>query len=185
MKGGAPTNVLRMSLKPATTFSLDLFQLIKGVEDSIGKRLIGEGPQPLRRLKFWRMGWQKEQMESFRNLKLGTCVPACPIHDQKNVLVWPHLLFLREGRQRERKSGDRDGGHEEPTGRATLWLYKAIEIHPAIARSHHRPNSAPFASPDATQDGFETDTVFVLTPQFNPGFWISLAQLLDLLRQFF
>lgn len=94
MKGGAPTNALRMSLKPATALGLDLFQLIKGAEDPIGKRLIGEWPQTLRGLEFWRMGWQKEQMEPFRNLKLGTLVPACLIDDQKNVLVWPLWWLL-------------------------------------------------------------------------------------------
>jgi hypothetical protein len=41
MKGGAPPNALRMGLPLATALGLDLFQLIKGVEDPLGKRLIG------------------------------------------------------------------------------------------------------------------------------------------------
>ena len=66
-----------------------------------------------------------------------------------------------------------------------LRIIDNIQIHPLIARSHHRPHSGPLSGPDATQDRFETDAVFILTPEFNARLWIRLMQLLDLLREFF
>src|SRR5690349_4631672 len=112
-------------------------------------------------------------------------MPACLIHHQKQVCVWPDLLFLGEGGEGERKSLSIDGRHEQPTGLSTFRLDEAIQIHPLIALSDDRPDSAPFTCPDATQDRFETDTVFILTPQLNACLWILLSQLLDLLWEFF
>jgi hypothetical protein len=78
-----------------------------------------------------------------------------------------------------------DRRHEQPTGLSTFRLDKAIQIHPQVALSDYRPDSAPFACPDTTQDGFEADPVLILTPQLNACLWILLSQLLDLLWEFF
>ena len=131
------------------------------------------------------MRWQKEQMQSFGNHEVTTLVPACLIHHQKQVFVWSYLLFLGEGREGQRKGLSIDGRHEQPTGLSTCRLDKAIQIHPLIALSDHRPDSAAFAGPDTAQDRFEPDAVFILTPELNARLWILLSQLLDLLREFF
>ena len=124
-------------------------------------------------------------MQPFGNHKVTTLVPARLIHHQKQVFVWPYLLFLGEGAECERKGLSIDGRHEQPTGLSTLGLDKAIQVHPLIARSDHRPDSAAFACPDAAQDGFEADAVFILTPQLNLSLWVRLMQLLDLFWEFF
>lgn len=185
MKGGSSTNDLRMSLKPAAALCLNGLEIVKRTEDSIGERLIGERPQAFCGLEFRRMRWQKEQMQAFGNLKLSTLVPACLIHHQENVLVWPYPLLLCKGGKCERKGGGIDCGHEQPRSLSALRLDKAIQIHPLIARAHHSPHSRAFACPDPPQDRFEPDAVLILAPQFNPGFWIRFLQLVDLLGQFF
>jgi hypothetical protein len=131
------------------------------------------------------MRGQEQEMQPFRNLKIGTLVPASLIQDQEQVFIWPHSLFLGESREREGKGRCIDRRHEQPTGLSAAWLHKPIEIHPLIARSHHRSHSGPLSGPDATQDRFETDAVFILTPEFKARLWIRLMQLLDLLREFF
>ena len=185
MKGGPPTNDLRMSLEPAATFRLNVLQLVERAEDPIGKRLIGERPQAFCGLQLGRMGWQKEQMQPFWNHELPTLVPARLIQHQENLLVRPRALFPCEGGQREGKSCGIDCWHEQPRGLAALWLHKPIEVRPLIAGSDHGPNPVPFARPDPAQDRFEANAVFVLTPHFNAGFPIRLAQLLDLFGEFF
>src|SRR5882724_5522970 len=60
-----------------------------------------------------------------------------------------------------------------------------IHIHPLVAWSDHGPNAAAFAGPDPAQDRLEPDAMLILTPQFNPGFGIRLAKLVDLFGQFF
>lgn len=185
MKGGPPTNDLRMSLEPAATDCLNLLQFLKRVEDAIGKRLIGERPEAFSRLQLGRVGWQKEQMKPLRNHQIPTFVPAGLIKHQENVLVWPNLLFLCESGQREGEGSSVDGGHEQPTRLSALWLDKPIEMHPLIPLADHRSHSASLACPNAAQDGFEPDAMLILTPEFNGGVWMRLVQLFDLLGEFF
>jgi hypothetical protein len=92
-----------MSLEPAAALGLNVLQLIKRVEDPIGKRLIGERPQAFCGLQIGRMGWQKEQMKPFGNHQITTLVPASLIQNQEKMLVWPSALFLCEGRKTREK----------------------------------------------------------------------------------
>lgn len=131
------------------------------------------------------MGWQKEQMKPFWNYEITTLVPARLVQNQKNLLVRPSALFLCEGGQSEGKGCGIDRWQEQPGGLAALWLHKPIEILPLIAGSDYGPNPAPFARPDPAQDRFEANAVLVLTPHFNAGLGIRLAQLLNLLGEFF
>ena len=185
MKGGTPANDLRMSLQPAAALSSHLLQLVKRAKGAIGKRFIGERPQTFCGLKLRRMGGQKEQVQPFGNSQLGTLVPARLICDHKHVFVRPHALLLGKGGERQRKSGRIDRGHEQPPGRAAVWVHKAIQIHPLIAWSDHGPHSGPLAIPNAAQNRFETNAVLILAPQFNGGFWVRFLQLFDLLGEFF
>ena len=99
------------------------------------------------------------------------------------MFLWPDALFLGESRQSEGKGHGIDRRHEQPTGLSALGFHKAI--HPVIARSDQRPHAGSLSRPDAAQDRFETDAMFILAPQFNAGFGILLSQLLSLLREFF
>ena len=101
------------------------------------------------------------------------------------MFVWSHSLFLGESAQSEGKGRGIDRRHEQPTGLSALWLDKPIEIDPLITRSDHSPHSGPLAGPDPAQDRFETNAMFILTPQLNARLWIRLMQLVDLLWKFF
>lgn len=174
-----------MSLEPAATGNLNVFQFVKRAEDPVGQRLIGERPQAFSGLQLGRMGGQKEQMKPLGDHEIATLVPARLIENQENPLVWPGTLFLSEGCQSERKGRRINRRHEQPARLAALWLNKAVQVHPLIAMADHRPNTAPFARPNPTQNGFETDAMLVLAPEFHFGFGIRLLQLFNLLREFF
>lgn len=124
-------------------------------------------------------------MQPFRKLEIGALVPASLIEDQQQMFLWPHALLLSESRERKGKGGSIDRRHEQPARLSALGLDKPIEIHPLIARSDDDPHSRPLACPDAAQDRFEPDAMLILAPEFNAGFWIRLAQLFDLLGEFF
>lgn len=131
------------------------------------------------------MRGQEEQVQPVRDCEISTLVPACLIEHQEQVFLGSDALFVRESREREGKGCGIDRWHEQPTRFPALWLDKPIEIHPLIALSDHRPHSAPLARPDAAQDRFETNAVFIWTPELNACLRIRLAQLLDLFREFF
>ena len=86
MKGGTPSNDLRVGLQPATALGLHLFQLVKGSEHPIGQWLVGERPETLGRLQFGRVGRQEVQMQAFRKAQVQTGVPTGPIEDQDDLL---------------------------------------------------------------------------------------------------
>lgn len=128
---------------------------------------------------------QEQQVQPVRNLQISTRVPARLIQDQDDLFVWPHPLFLGERRQREGKGCGRDRWHEQPAGPSAPGLHKPVEIHPLIALADHGPHPGPLAGPDAAQNRFEADTVFILAPEFQAGCWRRLLQREDLLGQFF
>lgn len=185
MKGGPPPNDVRMSLEPTASGNLNLLQLVKRVESPIGKRLIGERPEALSGLQLGRVGWQKEQVKSFRNHQIRTFVPTSLIEHQENVLVWPNLLFLCEGGQRDGEGCGVDGGQEQPTRLSAFRLHKPVQMHPLIPLTDHRSHPAPCARPHATQDGLESNAVFILAPEFNTSVGIRLVQLFHLLGEVF
>ena len=124
-------------------------------------------------------------MQPFRNDQLSTLVPACLIEDQQQVFLRSDSLFVSEHSERERKGCGMNRWHEQPTGLAALGLHKPREIHPLIARSDDGSQAGSLARPDAAEDRFEPDAVFILTPQLNAGLGIRLAELLDFFREFF
>lgn len=124
-------------------------------------------------------------MQPFWNHQISTLMPARLIEDQKQMFLRPDFLFVSERSECERKGRGIDCWHEQPTGLAALGLHKPIEIHPLIARSDDRSHSGSLARPDAAEDGFESDAVFVLTPEFNARLGIRLTELLDFFWEFF
>ena len=99
METGVRANQLRMGLQPPAAFHLHLFQLIKGSKGTIGQRLIGEWPQAFGWLHLWRIGWQKHQMDPFRNNELGAGVPPSPVQEQHHAFVWPDSCFVSKDGQ--------------------------------------------------------------------------------------
>lgn len=124
-------------------------------------------------------------MQPFRNHQISTLVPARLIEDQKQMFLRPDSLFVSERSERERKGRSIDRWHEQPTGLAALGLHKPIQIHPLIARSDDGSHAGSLTRPDAAEDGFEPDAVFILTPELNACLGVRLAELLDFFREFF
>jgi hypothetical protein len=56
---------------------------------------------------------------------------------------------------------------------------KGLEVAPLVAMLYNRPGTLPAGTPDATQDGFETDAVLVGGPQLYPLLRVRLLQGMD------
>lgn len=185
MEGGSTADHLRMSLEPATALGLNLLQFVQRGEDAVGERFVGKRPQPFCRLQFWRMRGQEQQVQAFWDDEIDTLMPTGLIQNQQKMFGWPGALFLGKGGQSQRKGDRTDGGHQQPTGSSALGFDKAIDIHPLVALPDHCAHARSLARPDAPQDGFEADAVFILTPYLNLSLWVLLLQLFHLFGQFF
>jgi hypothetical protein len=87
--------------------------------------------------------------------------------------------------QRQIHHGDRDRGQEQPFRASGLRMHKTVDVEPLIAGLHDDTGTAPFAHPDAPQDGFEADAVFVYTPQFDFSLRMLLLNALYLVGKVF
>jgi hypothetical protein len=99
MKMGMGTNNLRLLLEHHTALRLGGFQVIKRLKGPIGDGLVGQGPQALAGLQFWGIGWQKEQVQSFRHDQLLAGVPPGTIQHQEDMLGWTSSDRLGKVRQ--------------------------------------------------------------------------------------
>src|SRR5260370_15024261 len=86
MKAGVITNDLQLVLKHDAPLDLGRFQVVKGAERAISDALVGEWPQALTGLQFWRIGWQEEQVDALGHHEFFAAMPARLIEDQQHAL---------------------------------------------------------------------------------------------------
>lgn len=145
-------------------------------ERAVGQGLVGEGPEPLGRLEFGRIGRLQLQVHAGRQVHLRTAVPARLVHDEQDLLGRAGPNLFREVRQRAVKSRNVDCRHEQPVGIPRLRLHEAVDVFPFVPGAHERARAVPPARPDAAQDGLEPYAVFVFRPEFDLGVGVRLLE---------
>jgi hypothetical protein len=75
---------------------LGVLQVIDGGEVAIGERRVGEWPQMLCRLEFWRVGWEKQAVDVVGHAQTLGAVPPGPIQHEHDLLVWSCSYLTRE-----------------------------------------------------------------------------------------
>lgn len=134
---------------------------------AMGNALVGEWPEPFAGLHLWRIRWQKDQVESFRNDQVRSAMPSCLIKYQDHLFA--RTDTHRTGKMGESNTHDRDldRWEQHPFGLACLRVDKAVDVHPPITRLDSHPRTAVLAHPNPPEQGLETNTMFVKGPQFN------------------
>ncbi len=89
MKVGVGPDDLRHLPQREAALSLDSLQGFEIWEMTIGEWFISQGPQPLSRLRLWRIWRQQVQVYACRYLHLWTHVPSCAIADQEDLPAVP------------------------------------------------------------------------------------------------
>jgi hypothetical protein len=170
-------------LKNHATLRLDFLQLVKCLKVTISNGLVSQRPESFRRLQFWRIRGQKEEMDAIRNAKRLAGVPSRLIEDQDHALLRTSTNRLRKVSKRNGEDLNIDGWKKPPVGRSRLGTGKAIDIQPLIAALDARDWPLPFTCLNTPKDWLEPDPMFIHAPEFDVRLWIRLLDLLYLLLQ--
>lgn len=111
-------------------------------------------------------------------------MPAGLIKDQDNTFGRAGPDSLSEVGEGQVHEFDHDRRQEQPLGSSGLGMHETVDVQPLVARLHRDARTTAFAHPDAPEDGFEADIVFIHIPQFHLGLRIFLLDALHLLGNF-
>jgi len=164
---GSRPNQIWMGLQRDTASGLDVFQFLNAGEAPVDQRRIGERPQMFRRLEFWGVGLEKQQVEVVWHTQALGAVPAGPIQDQHDLLLGSCPDVVSECRQLRREQGNADGGRQMKERASGGGMRKAHEVAPFVPMLDRSKRTLPVETPDVAQDRFEADALFVDSPQLD------------------
>ena len=93
--GGA--HYLGLGLQRDTVLGLRFFEVLDGGEMAVDQRGVGQRPQMLGRLEFWRVGREEVQIDVVRHAQAQTGMPARSIQDHDELLLRSRACLARKG----------------------------------------------------------------------------------------
>lgn len=164
-----------MLLEEAALVGLNGLQVVQRGETAIEQRAVGQGPEVFGGLQLGRIGWQETQMKPRGQEELGTGVPSGTIQDEKDVFARTSADEAGEFAQGDLEGRERDSGQDQEEGAPGAGMDKAIHVGPLVAGMdpHDRTLSAP--CPNAPQDGFQANAMFIHAPEFD---WVGWQEVM-------
>ena len=167
MEQGGGADALALTLQLGAAGKLRVLQFLNAGEMPVDQDRIGERPQMLGGLELRRVGWQEEQMDVIGNPESQARMPASPIQDEDNLLVRACSCLPSKGSELYLEEGNTHAGRQMKDGAAEGGMDEAHEVAPGEAVAHHGERSLPNRRPDAAQQRFQADAMFVGRPQFD------------------
>jgi len=166
-RGGA--DAFALALEGSTPRKLSVFQVLDGGEVLVNEGGIGQRPEVLSGLQFGGIRRQEEQMHMVRHLQPEAGVPPSAIQHEDNLLVGAGANLARELRQLdlEERDGDTRGQMKECPSRGGM--DKANQVAPGKAVLHRGHWTLTDWRPDAAQQRFQANTMFIGGPNFDLG----------------
>ncbi len=166
-RGGA--DALWLVLERDTVGKLGILEVLDAGEMLVDQRGVGEWPEMLSRLQLRGVGRQEEQVDVVGDAEPQTGMPARAIEHQHDLFARPRADLARKLRQLHFKQRDTDGGGQVKEGPTRGGMDKADQIPPreAVLDRGHWPLAN--RRPDAPQEWFEADPMFVGRPQLDGG----------------
>lgn len=124
-------------------------------------------------------------MHSLRHDHVVAAVPSSLIDDQNDSFGRADAKGGSKFRQDQRPNRDGDPRQHKPEGLPALRTHKAIEVSPCVAMLDRDQRALSFLAPDPPKDRFESDSMFILAPDFHRRVGILGLELCDSLRQRF
>ena len=185
MKMSQGADHLWLVLKHDTALDLCSLEIIERAERPIGDALVGERPQALTGLQFGRIGWQEEQMDPLGHHEFLAGMPPSSIKHQQDLLAGTGSDRLSKVGKRDGEDLRRHGRQQKPFGLASGRLNKRVEVEPLVALMYTNAWARPFAHPDTSENGFESNSMLIGRPQLNRRLGKGLLERIHLLWKFF
>jgi hypothetical protein len=167
MEVGVAANEIGLLLERQTALGLDGLQGVEACEAPIGEWFIGERPEPLGGLQLRGVGGQGNEVDALWHLHRLPGMPAGPIQDQGNLLLWSRSHIPGKGGEHltEESSGDRR--EEPPLGLAGGGTHEATDIEPLVALLDRSKRALADGCPDATNERKEPNAMLIGGPELD------------------
>ena len=158
---------------------LDIFQFVDRGEMPVHESGVGERPQMLDRLQFWRVGREEEQMDMLGHAQSQAVVPPGPVQNQDNLFVGTSAHLCSERFELRFKQRNAHAGREMADRAARGWVHKTDEVAPREAVLDGSERTLVTKRPHVMQNRLEADAVFIDGPQFYHAVWERGCHLLQ------
>lgn len=172
-----------MGFEETAALSDEIFDLVKGVDETIGQDFVDGLPEVFGRLKFGAVGRLKDEMDSLRDINLLTGMPTCLVKNENDLLTSTSPGRFSKERESQAESDHIDGWDQVQLCASCLGVDESVDIQPQITSTLNEDRALTDRRPDSAHDGFGANTVLILSPKFDLILWMSLLDLLNLLGE--
>ena len=145
----------------------DFDQRVQRLKPGIGDGGIGQGPQSLGGLQFWRIGGEGDPLETSGPPFIVTDMEARPVLDHNHMVVRTRPHTVRK-RCHDCLVGSLTHLWHQPEAAFTAFgTDESLEVEPFVARLYRTDQRLSGRCPDAAQDRLQADPVFVHGPEGN------------------
>ena len=166
-RGGA--DACGLSLEVDAAGALDVFELLDTGKGAIDQAGVGQQPEVFGGLQLGRVRRQKEQMDMIRHAQMDAGMPAGPVQDEDDLFIGTGSSLAGERGQLHFKERDADGGRQMEEGAPRGGMDEANQIAPREPMTDRGEGTLPNRRPDATQQRFQADAMFIGGPELDLG----------------
>lgn len=130
MKPGVGSDKIGLICQNTATLGKYFVEIIQCLKIFVGQRFIGQGPETLGRLNFWRIWRQEHQFDPVWHIEVIGYVPTRPVEHQNDVLVGACADLTGERREKSTEDQGIDGIANEPHHLSGCRTHEAIEVEP-------------------------------------------------------
>lgn len=167
MKPSMSLDQVRFVSQDTATLTEHLIEIVEGLKILVGQRLVSQGPEPLGRLDFWRIGRQEHQLDPFWYLQVLGDVPARLVEYQNDVLVGAGADLPGKRCEKGAEGRGIDAIADKPDHLSGCRADETIEIEPLEPVMAVGDRTAAPWGPDSPDDRLQPKPMLVKGPDFN------------------
>ena len=167
MKMGVSPDKIGLICQNTAALTKNLVEIIECRKILVGQRFVGQGPEALGRLNFWRIWRQEHQFNPVWYLKVIGDVPPRAVEHQNDVLVGAGTDLPGERREKGTERRGIDRITNEPHHLSGCRTHEAIEVEPLEAVVAIGNRTAAAWRPDFPDNRLQPKAMLIKGPDFN------------------
>jgi len=163
----------------ATAVDHDLLKVVEVVDEAVRRGLADEWPELLGGLEFGRVRRQEQGVDAGGPHDVLALVPARSVENEDDALVLSGTNGFSEAGKRDVEGRDVHCWEQEPLHRTRRRSNEAVEVEPLVSEVLPDERALAALSPDAPRRWLQSDTSFVLCPDFDTCFGDDTLDVVD------